>query len=466
MTDDRKLIEEYQARCEERAQTIHSAFKTPEDLIIEEFNARYAIVHTKSTYILIEKEGSFILDTRASLLLLHQNNFFVDSQEKKRNKATFWLKHPGRRTYTGIIFDPSRPGHHSDGKGGVLYNIFSGFAFEPCPGDCSLFWTHLLEVICNSDETAYHYVRKWMACVVQRPRLLATALVLRGLQGTGKSMFVNHFGKLFGRYFLTVTNLDQIVGRFNSHLQYSYLINANEAIWGGHKKEVGALKALITDHTIFIEAKGKDGFMIDNCRHLIVTSNEGWAVPRDLDDRRFFVLDVSPRRKEDRAYFGALEQQMGEGGFAALLHDLIHEDLSNFDPRSMPSTGTGFDIKMQTATSSEKYIFEVLQMGAWNIDCLEGGWEFFTEKPTSAIFDFYREWCKREGLCQQTSPELGATLKRLIPSCGRSRPTINGRRVYCYTFPSLEACRKEFQAFVKEPDSIWKVGADGPPGQG
>ncbi len=214
---------------------------------------------------------------------------------------------------------------------------------------------------------------------------------------------------------------------------------------------------MITDPTIFIEAKGKDGFVIDNCRHLIVTSNEGWAVPRDLDDQRFFVLDVSPKRKEDGAYFNTLERQMQEGGYAALLHDLLKEDLSDFDPRRMPTTGTGFDIKIKTATSSEKYIFEVLRMGAWNIACLEGGWEFYREKPTTAIFDFYREWCEKEGLRQQTNAEFGETLKKLIVSCGRSRPSINGHRIYCYTFPSLEVCRKEFQTFVKEPDSIWGV---------
>lgn len=55
-------------------------------------------------------------------------------------------------------------------------------------------------------------------------------------------------------------SLDHIVGRFNSHLQNSFIIFANEAIWDGNKKEIGALKALISDPTIFIEGKGKDGF--------------------------------------------------------------------------------------------------------------------------------------------------------------------------------------------------------------
>lgn len=172
-----------------------------------------------------------------------------------------------------------------------------------------------------------------MACVVQKPALLATALVLRGLQGTGKNMFVDYFGKIFGPYFLTVTNLEHVCGKFNSHLKYAYLLHANEAIWGGSKKEVGAIKALITDPVILIEGKGKDAIPVSNCRHLIVSINEDWAVSMDLDDRRFFVLDVSFHRKGDLQYFEFLKKEMSIGGLQALLYDLLQEDLSNFDPR-------------------------------------------------------------------------------------------------------------------------------------
>jgi hypothetical protein len=53
----------------------------------------------------------------------------------------------------------------------------------------------------------------------------------------------------------------------------------------------------MTDPTIIIEGKGRDAVPVDHCRHLIVSSNEDWAVPMDLDDRRFFVLNVSSHRK-------------------------------------------------------------------------------------------------------------------------------------------------------------------------
>jgi len=47
----------------------------------------------------------------------------------------------------------------------------------------------------------------------------------------------------------------------------------------------------------------------------------------DLDDRRFFVLDISSHRKEDVQYFKLLELQMHLGGVNALLFDLYTKTL-------------------------------------------------------------------------------------------------------------------------------------------
>jgi hypothetical protein len=294
-----------------------------------------------------------------------------------------------------------------------------------------------------------------MASVIQNPALLATAIVLRGQQGTGKNKFAEYFGKIFGKYFLTITSLNHIIGKFNSHVQNTYLILANEAIWGGDKREIGNLKAIITDPTIFIEAKGKDGFQIKNCRHLIICSNEDWAVPRDLDDRRFFCLDVSSKHKEDISYFKKLDDQMSNGGIEALLYDLQNENLDNFDPRIMPPNDAGFDMKMKSASTSELYIFEALKAGSWEISAGVPIGEF-GDKTCKTLRRHYSEWCEEEGEKKLSSSELGKSLIKLIPSMIRKRPSEDNDRFYTYIFPTLERCRLEFQQFAKEPENIWK----------
>ncbi|MBM3192565.1 MAG: hypothetical protein FJZ63_07970, partial [Chlamydiae bacterium] len=412
---------------EERNKNSSEQEFSPEEKVLQEFNKRYAIVRTSTTYILVQKtEDTFELDSRKSFIHFHENDFFLSHEGQLKNKALFWLKHARRRTYENLVFNPARPGCYGDS-----YNIFKGFAVIPGPGDCSLFWRHVKEVICCSREEHYIYVRKWMASIVQKPTLLATALVLRGLQGTGKNKFVDYFGKIFGIYFLTVTSLEHICGKFNSHLKYAYLIHANEAIWGGSKKEVGAIKALITDAKIVIEGKGKDAIPVDNCRHLIVSSNEEWAVPMDLDDRRFFVLDVAAHRKGDLEYFRLLDQEMQAEGLQALLYDLLHEDLSQFDPRQMPLNDCGFDIKMRSAGSIENYIYHALKEESFSAGADWGSC------PCETLYGYYRDLCRKEALRQEPSSEFGKKLKKLV-TVQKTRRSMEGVREWWYELPPLQ----------------------------
>lgn len=420
---------------------------SPEMAVLKEFNKRYAVIRTVTTHILVEEaNGGFYLDGRSSFLTYHENDFFLSSQGKPLNKAVFWLKHPARRTFQGLIFDPIQPGHHSG-----CFNIFNGFAVEPRPGDCGLFWRHVREVICAGRESLYTYVRRWMASVVQSPANLGTAIVLQGMQGTGKNRFVEEFGKLFGRHFLTVNNLQHLLGRFNAHLRYAYLVHANEALWAGDRSEIGTLKALISDPSMVLEGKGRDAVMIPNVRHFIISSNESCPVALDLDDRRFLVLRVSPHRKEDHNYFSQLSHQMAQGGTEALLHELLQEDLSDFSLQRMPTSPEAFDLKMACSTSVIRYIFEALQEGRWNLDERTGEWDSL---PCELLFRNYCEWCRLQGLRTQSSAELGRGLHSCL-QLGKTRRSCAGVRAWWYEFPSLEVARLHFQRVVKQGEEIW-----------
>jgi hypothetical protein len=174
---------EYRALSESRAREMIGLSLTPEEEVLQEFNKKYAIVRTCTTHILLQRsETAFELDTRSSFRHFHENDFFTNSAGKEENRALFWLRHPSRRTFENIVFDPARPGDYERN-----FNIFKGFAVSPQQGNCSLYWQHVKEVICSGHEESYRYVRRWMAAVVQKPKLLGTALVLRGLQGTGKN---------------------------------------------------------------------------------------------------------------------------------------------------------------------------------------------------------------------------------------------------------------------------------------
>ena len=153
------------------------------------------------------------------------------------------------------------------------------------------------------------------------------------------------------RHFRQVNSTDQLTGRFNGHMKGVLPLHANEASWGGNKSERGKLKAMVTDATLPIEMKGHDIIDVDNYLRLIVSSNEDWPVPIDMDDRRFLVLDVSPTYQQNQVFFADLHRQMDNGGRAALMHDLMAVNLTGFAPRNKPASPFGADMKIRSADS-------------------------------------------------------------------------------------------------------------------
>lgn len=326
--------------------------KSPEAAVIDELNRKHAAITLDQFYILTEKENSifggidFSLEGKQSFKNQYENKIIKCSDEKIRTKAEVWLKSDKRREFKGIEFDPTKIGNVND-----YYNLWRGFSKESKKGDCSKYWAHVRDNICNGNASTYNFVRKWLAFVFQRPDEVHTALVLCGSQGVGKNSFVEPLGVLLGNHYVLLSNITELISNFNYHLKYAVLIHANEALWGGNRKEIGTLKAMVTEKTCLIEGKGKDRIMVKNFKHIILSSNEDWAVHLDPDDRRFFVIRVSEKHKEDHEYFASIQQQLNTGGYEALLYDLLNEDLTGFNPRQFPNNNEAFDIKMRSAST-------------------------------------------------------------------------------------------------------------------
>lgn len=442
-----------------------------EERVTQELNKKHAAIHTDQFYVLTTKPNpilkieSFKLESKESFKSTYENKLVMCPDGVQRSKAMIWLKSPLRREYNGIVFDPITDPRILEEQ--RLYNIWKGFSYKPIQGDVSRYWDHVRDNICSGDTASYRYVRKWAALVFQRPDNVRTALVLCGSQGVGKNSFVNPLGKLMGCHYAPLSNISELISHFNAHLTHAVLIHANEALWGGHRKDLGTLKSMITEDMASIEAKGKDRIFVKNHRNLVVSSNEDWPVHLDHDDRRFFVLNVSSARKEDHEYFRAIDEQMQQGGYEALLYDLLHEDVSTFNPRCMPQSTKAFDLKLLSATSAQLYVYEVLMEGRFGIGAEysgentpgyaignQGVWQL--EIPRPDLFRDYMIWCRSQGHKSEPDHQFGKSLKKIIHSIGERRRSIGGnQRVRVYVFPSLEECRKEFCAFFKAPSSIW-----------
>lgn len=455
---DEAKVQDYERKQKEREKQFNSmAPKTIEEQIVEELNQKHAVVHTDQFYILTEKPHSlfagkdFTLESKGSFLNTYENQIVLCSDGKTlKSKAKIWLASKDRRQYQGITFDPTTKEHK-----GNLYNIWKGFAIEPIKGSCELYKNHIKNVICAGNLDYFNYVWKWLARLIQRPDEIATGLILMGKQGTGKNTFVEPLGKLFGSHYLPLDNIQQLLGQFNFHLKNAVLIHANEAIWGGIKKDIGVLKAMITDQFSVIEGKGKDRIVVRNFKHVIISSNEDWPVHLDRDDRRFLVLQISDKHKEDIPYFKAINKELENGGLENLLHELIKEDITDFNPRILPQNADAFSVKLMSASSAEKYIYEALSHGCFDLGNSTPNQSWNSSISCESVYKDYKIWCEQQGLKSEVSQRFGNTLYKLIPSITKGRPKSDGIRQYRYELPLLEKAREEFQQSFKAGKSIW-----------
>ena len=276
-----------------------------------------------------------------------------------KNFAEIWLNHQRRRIYRdGLVFDPS-------GKTGpTRLNLWQGFAVEPRPGDWSLLKAHMLDNICQGNVEYCDWLTSWLARMIQQPdRQAETTIVLRGREGTGKSILGKSVGKLLGQHALSINNSGHLVGNFNAHLRDVILLQAEEAFFAGDKQAANTLKDVITSDKLHLEAKYIDMVEVPNYLHMIMTSNSEWVVPASLEARRFFVLDVGETQMQNTAYFEAIVAQLEAGGYEAMLHDLQTRDISSFNFRSAPQTSGLIEQRKLSLQPEEKWWLECLHRG-------------------------------------------------------------------------------------------------------
>ena len=388
------------------------------------------------------------------------------------NRIEYWLKHPKRRRVKKIVFKP---------KGNVKpmeYNLWTNFAdcvqnYIPMeqvdPKKFDLYTNHIKEILANGNKEIAQYIIKWMAFAVQFPeKIPEVAMILIGLQGTGKSLFVDMFGQMFGKHYMCLQSEEALTGRFNAHLANKVLVFADEALWKGDHKGINKLKNNITNPKINIEDKFKTMTAFDNYMHIIMASNNRQVLQIEPDDRRYFIiemndkwakkLDETPEKKIQRkCYFDNMVKQFNEdGGLEHFYSFLMHFDLSDFDLKNFPDTDIKDEHKQKSIEKDVRgFLFNCLDMGM--LYDHQDKWQFVSR---NGFYESYCEYIKRHnpGWAEPLGTrEFGKELRRLLPGCvniSTANIRVKDRDGYkyetdnVYRFDKLEACRKAFSKAV------------------
>jgi Family of unknown function (DUF5906)/Bifunctional DNA primase/polymerase, N-terminal len=323
---------------------------------------------------------------------------------KMREAAKVWLESRARREVHGVQYCPNNVGLRQ----GHL-NLFLGFGCEPVPGDGSLVVDHIHHNIASGDDAKADFVLNWCADILQKPaRKPGVALVLRGSEGTGKSVLGAILRQVLGpRNVLVNADKDRLLGRFNSALAGKLLIQAEESFFAGDARTTDALKHLITGQTLEIELKFGRSFEIESFHRLLITSNHAQVIQASSEARRFVVCDVTSSRRGDTAYFDrlyAVADGRDEVTARAFMHHLLSRDLSKFRPWEAQQQFLGdkalIDQKLLSLTPPLTWLQEVFERVESRPPAAQGYWDkglpvdmgWPSTLPRSGAVENFREW--------------------------------------------------------------------------
>jgi hypothetical protein len=389
---------------------------------------------------------------------------------KVRDAATVWLESRKRREVFGVQYCPNNVGLRQ----GHL-NLWLGWGIQPGPGYCSIVLDHIRQVIASGNVQKAEFIINWCADIVQNPaRKPGVALVLRGREGTGKSVLGAILRRLLGaRNVVVNADKDRLLGKFNSALASKILIQAEETFFAGDSRTADALKHLITGQTLAVEVKFGRSFEIDSAHRLLITSNHVQVIQASSEARRFVVCDVSDARRGDPYYFDrlyAVADGRDDVTARAFMYHLLSRDLSKFQPWAAQQQFLGDKALIQqkalTLSPPLAWLWEVLEETDREVPLggIGHGWhngkpvrgEWPTKFARSDVLRTFRDWvavAKPHGASAYTGSQqrFWSEITRVIPRRLTAVKGADGNRCVTISLVNARACfRRHMQGEVND----------------
>ena len=315
-----------------------------------------------------------------------------------------------------------------------VFSYFTGYEHtlldEVNEGKIKGFLNYIREVIANNNEEVYEYILNWFSFIKQNPNgKTETAIVITGEQGTGKNVFTNILCDLLKRYSnRNITNIDHIIGKFNTSIENMKLIVCNELSSAETNKYLNSesLKSVITDKEINIEEKNISPRVAENVCNLILVSNNDVPVKLEYGDRRYVVSCSSSKYKGNNTYFTQLCASFDRDFYNNLFTFFMKRDIKKFNPRVFPQTEARDLILKSSQSSYELFIQENIA-------------RFIEGFPRKIAFEKYKKWVDENNFNQCS---IKTFKERLMKFCIDTKITQQGARINVYKLK--EDCKNRF----------------------
>lgn len=422
---------------------------------------------------------------RETVVMTQTISDFVSLQNKYRHEfkdetgkpkvipmGTYWIESRHRRQYDGgMAFMPQ---HDKDQVGNKM-NLWRGYgvtAIKPegksGAAGCDKFLAFMRDVICGGNEEHFDYLRKREATILQKRVRSEVAVGLHtDNEGVGKGFYERVMGHLLGVHAMQVGNPKHVIGAFNPHLETLLRLTADEALFVGNPEHRNSLFGLITESKLTIEPKGCGVYRADSFLNLSITSNAKHFLPISGTARRFFIPTISLEHTQDHAFFKAIQNQLDDGGYQALLFHFLHEvDLTEFNIRVVPKTEGLLEQRNYSLSPLDAWWLELLESGT-----IAGAEPYAPHRATSneyqreieyqTIYGTQSRYVRQLGIYDQarlieprlkhhfSDHRLGSHLREM--GCENETKVLRRRG---WTFPELSKCRADWEK--RFPDWPWR----------
>ena len=387
-------------------------------------------------------------DAADILIKRHLESTPIQSDPKKVI-TQFWTS-GNTKLYNQIAFTPAVTDPST-------LNYWVGPKRSAGPSSWLILRDYLRDIVCAADREIFEYLLCYLAHMIQKPEEKpGVMIVLLGGQGIGKGVFFQLLNAIWTRTTLSVSDVDQVTGRFNAALERAFVVCMDEALFAGDKKAMDRLKSMVTEPQIKIEQKYQPQRRIESVHRFFAASNHSHFASIDKDDRRFLFLRVSEARKQDTTYFRSIVDAINDpktlGGF---IYYLEQKDLSNVDVRDRPLSSEHSRQKIQSLHGFDRYWYEVLNTGvldpADDIFMANLDWGEPRFIATKDLVKYYRNYVKGTPKYDPIqTQQVKESLLKLCPSATPSRQSThtNGSQSTCRArgvyLPTLDRAREEF----------------------
>lgn len=263
-----------------------------------------------------------------------------------------WQDHPWRMIAEEVVFDPTES---VDPR--LAVNLYDGFKMTPDPRGregCKRILAHVYQ-LCGRRDEEFWWLLRWMALPLQRPGTkMATAVLVHGAEGTGKSLlFEGILKRIYGEFGITIGQA-QLESQFTGWQSRRLFALAEEVVSRAEKAHYkGVLKHVVTGDELQINEKNMPLRTERNHVNFVFLSNSTVPLELDLGDRRYFVLHVEEVPPPD--YFEALAEEVDQGGVECFYHYLLNLEMRDFKAHTKPPLSEAKQRLIDSSLSPARY---------------------------------------------------------------------------------------------------------------